>query len=200
LKKANVGIAVHGCTDAARSAADIVLLAPGLSTIVDGVMTSRAIFQRLRSYALYRITSTIHFLLFFFIITIVEDWNMPAVLLIMICVLVSEIFLIRSLRYYNILNSFVVWSWSTKNDAATLVIAVDNTQISQIPDKWRLGQLMVLSTVLAVFLAALSFGHFYVARDVFHVAPFVLHSIMYLHISSGKTQIYFFYVMCVEFC
>jgi H+-transporting ATPase len=90
LKKANVGIAVHGCTDAARSAADIVLLAPGLSTIVDGIKTSRAIFQRLRSYALYRITSTIHFLVFMFIITLVEDWNMPAVLLIMICVLVSE--------------------------------------------------------------------------------------------------------------
>ncbi|KAJ3116373.1 hypothetical protein HK100_001088 [Physocladia obscura] len=53
LKKANVGIAVHGCTDAARSAADIVLLAPGLSTIVDGIQTSRAIFQRMRSYALY---------------------------------------------------------------------------------------------------------------------------------------------------
>lgn len=89
MKKANVGIAVHGCTDAARSAADIVLLAPGLSTIVDGIKTSRAIFQRLRSYALYRITSTIHFLMFMFIITLVEDWNMPAVLLIMICVLVS---------------------------------------------------------------------------------------------------------------
>lgn len=90
LKKANVGIAVADCTDAARSAADIVLLAPGLSTIADGVRTSRAIFQRLRSYALYRITSTIHFLLFMFIITLVENWNMPAVLLIMICVLVSN--------------------------------------------------------------------------------------------------------------
>ncbi|CAM0138675.1 hypothetical protein VKS41_008406 [Umbelopsis sp. WA50703] len=164
LKKANVGIAVHGCTDAARSAADIVLLAPGLSTIVDGIMTSRAIFQRLRSYALYRITSTIHFLIFFFIITLAEDWNMPAVLLIMICVL---------------------------NDAATLVIAVDNTQISQTPDKWRLGQLMLLSTVLAILLAALSFGHFYVARDIFHVAPYVLHSIMYLHISSAPHFVIF---------
>ncbi|KAF9360665.1 hypothetical protein BGX34_007641 [Mortierella sp. NVP85] len=47
LKKSNVGIAVYGCTDAARSAADIVLLAPGLSSIIDGLMTSRAI---LRSY------------------------------------------------------------------------------------------------------------------------------------------------------
>jgi H+-transporting ATPase len=51
LKKADVGIAVHGCTDAARSAADIVLLAPGLSTIIDGIVCSREIFQRMRSYS-----------------------------------------------------------------------------------------------------------------------------------------------------
>ncbi|GAA5795832.1 hypothetical protein HPULCUR_001194 [Helicostylum pulchrum] len=164
LKKADVGIAVEGCTDAARSAADIVLLAPGLSTITDGIITSRAIFQRLRSYALYRITSTIHFLLFMFIITLVEDWTMPAVLLIMICVL---------------------------NDAATLVISIDNTEISEKPDKWRIGQLLTLSFVLASFLAALSFAHFYVARDVFHVTDNELHSIMYLHISSAPHFVIF---------
>ncbi|KAI8082247.1 plasma-membrane proton-efflux P-type ATPase [Thamnidium elegans] len=164
LKKADVGIAVEGCTDAARSAADIVLLAPGLSTITDGIITSRAIFQRLRSYALYRITSTIHFLLFMFIITLVEDWTMPAVLLIMICVL---------------------------NDAATLVISIDNTEISEKPDKWRIGQLLTLSFVLASLLAALSFAHFYVARDVFHVTDNELHSIMYLHISSAPHFVIF---------
>ncbi|KAI9276118.1 plasma-membrane proton-efflux P-type ATPase [Sporodiniella umbellata] len=164
LKKADVGIAVEGCTDAARSAADIVLLAPGLSTITDGIMTSRAIFQRLRSYALYRITSTIHFLLFMFIITLVEDWTMPAVLLIMICVL---------------------------NDAATLVISVDNTEISEKPDKWRIGQLLTLSFVLAALLALLSFAHFYVARDVFNVTDNELHSIMYLHISSAPHFVIF---------
>ncbi|KAG0165071.1 hypothetical protein DFQ30_009002 [Apophysomyces sp. BC1015] len=164
LKKADVGIAVSGCTDAARSAADIVLLAPGLSTITEGIITSRAIFQRLKSYALYRITSTIHFLLFMFIITLIEDWSMPAVLLIMICVL---------------------------NDAATLVISIDNTEISERPDKWRIGQLLTLSTVLAVLLAALSFGHFYVARDVFGVSDNELHSIMYLHISSAPHFVIF---------
>ncbi|KAI7896813.1 plasma-membrane proton-efflux P-type ATPase [Mucor mucedo] len=164
LKKANVGIAVEGCTDAARSAADIVLLAPGLSTIIDGIKTSRAIFQRLRSYALYRITSTIHFLLFMFIVTMVHNWNMPAILLIMICVL---------------------------NDAATLVIAVDNTEISERPDKWRIGQLLTMSCVLAVMLTVLSFAHFYVARDVFHEHPYVVHSIMYLHISSAPHFVIF---------
>ncbi|RUS26900.1 hypothetical protein BC938DRAFT_483971 [Jimgerdemannia flammicorona] len=162
LKKANVGIAVHGCTDAARSAADIVLLAPGLSTIVDGIMTSRAIFQRMRSYALYRITSTVHFLLFFFCITLAFNWELPPVLLILITLL---------------------------NDAATLVISVDNAKISQKPDKWRLGQLITLSFVLGLLLTAMSFAHFFVARDVFHVSKNQLHTIMYLHISSCPTTL-----------
>merc|ERR1711871_174662 len=38
LKRADVGIAVEGATDAARAAADIVLTKPGLSTIVDGIL------------------------------------------------------------------------------------------------------------------------------------------------------------------
>jgi len=158
LKKANVGIAVHGCTDAARSASDIVLLAPGLSTIVDGITTSRQIFQRMRSYALYRITSTIHFLLFFFVVILAENWSLPAILLIFIALL---------------------------NDAATLVISVDNAQISEKPDKWRLGQLISLSFLLGVCLTLLSFAHFYIGREVLKVTEEQLHTLMYLHISSA---------------
>ncbi|KAF9174369.1 hypothetical protein BGX20_011535 [Mortierella sp. AD010] len=168
LKKANVGIAVHGCTDAARSAADIVLMAPGLSTIIEGVLASRAIFQRMRSYALYRITSTIHFLIFFFVVVLVYDWSLPAKLLILICIL---------------------------NDAATLVIAVDNAQVSTKPDKWRVGQLIFLSCLLGLLLTGLSFGHFYYFYLVKDYQPYPeaegddvdrrLDSIMYLHISSA---------------
>ncbi|KAG0201197.1 hypothetical protein BGX28_005919 [Mortierella sp. GBA30] len=168
LKKANVGIAVHGCTDAARSAADIVLLAPGLSTIIEGILASRAIFQRMRSYALYRITSTVHFLIFFFVVVLAYDWTLPAKLLILICIL---------------------------NDLATLVIAVDNAQISPQPDKWRVGQLIFLSCFLGILLTGLSFGHFYYFWNVQGYVPYPeaegdavdrrLDSIMYLHISSA---------------
>ncbi|KAG0049059.1 hypothetical protein BGZ83_006066 [Gryganskiella cystojenkinii] len=168
LKKANVGIAVHGCTDAARSAADIVLLAPGLSTIIDGILSSRAIFQRMRSYALYRITSTVHFLIFFFVVILIYDWTLPAKLLILICIL---------------------------NDLATLVIAVDNAQISSQPDKWRVGQLIFLSCLLGFLLTGLSFGHFYYFKENQGYFPWPeaagetvdrrLDSIMYLHISSA---------------
>ncbi|KAG0293477.1 hypothetical protein BGZ98_002154 [Dissophora globulifera] len=168
LKKANVGIAVHGCTDAARSAADIVLMAPGLSTIIEGILSSRAIFQRMRSYALYRITSTVHFLIFFFVVVLVYDWTLPAKLLILICIL---------------------------NDAATLVIAVDNAQVSTQPDKWRVGQLIFLSCFLGLLLTGLSFGHFYYFKNHIGYFPYPeaegdlvdrrLDSIMYLHISSA---------------
>ncbi|KAJ3078170.1 hypothetical protein HK102_004689 [Quaeritorhiza haematococci] len=157
LKRANVGIAVEGCTDAARSASDIVLLAAGLSTIVDGIKTSRAIFQRMRSYALYRISSTIHFLLFFFICIIAFEFTLPNRLIILIAVL---------------------------NDLATLVISVDNARISKKPDKWRLGQLMFLSFVLGFLLTIISFAHFFIAKYGFNVTEQELHTIIYLNVSS----------------
>ena len=50
LKKADIGIAVAGATDAARNASDIILTEPGLSVIISVVMTSRAIFQRMKNY------------------------------------------------------------------------------------------------------------------------------------------------------
>jgi len=149
------------------------LLAPGLSTIVDGLMTSRAIFQRMRSYALYRITSTVHFLMFFFVVVMAYDWALPAHLLILICIL---------------------------NDLATLVIAVDNAQISARPDKWRIGQLITMSIVLGICLSALSFAHFFIFwkhfgyEPVDHDAPEdkrKLESIMYLHISSAPHFVIF---------
>lgn len=58
LKKADIGIAVADATDAARSAADLVLTEPGLSVIVSAVLTSRAIFQRMKNYTVSTVTKT----------------------------------------------------------------------------------------------------------------------------------------------
>lgn len=57
LKKADIGIAVADATDAARSASDIVLTEPGLSVIVSAVLTSRAIFQRMKNYTIMQFPS-----------------------------------------------------------------------------------------------------------------------------------------------
>jgi phosphoserine phosphatase len=64
LKQADAGIAVSGATDAARAAADIALLNPGLSVIIESIMESGKMFQRMNSYAIYRIAETIQVLLF----------------------------------------------------------------------------------------------------------------------------------------
>ncbi|PVV03755.1 hypothetical protein BB560_001747 [Smittium megazygosporum] len=176
LKKANVGIAVHGSTDAARAAADIVLMEPGLSAIIDGVTVSRAIFQRMRSYALYRITSTIHFLIFFFVIIIQFSWQMSPLLLILIAVL---------------------------NDAATIVIAFDNAEVAEKPTKWRIGQIITLSVILGILLFGLTYGVFYIAKDTFGIpvrsSVFEfdmfedkrMQSIIYLNISSAPHFVIF---------
>jgi H+-transporting ATPase len=64
LKKADCGIAVSDATDAARAAAAMVLMTPGLSVIIDAIKESRKIFQRMNSYAIYRIAETLRVLLF----------------------------------------------------------------------------------------------------------------------------------------
>merc|ERR1719463_851968 len=67
LKRADVGIAVYGATDAAKAAADIVLTEAGLSTIVEGILISRRIWCRIRNFLTYRIAATLQLLCFFFI-------------------------------------------------------------------------------------------------------------------------------------
>jgi H+-transporting ATPase len=118
----------------------------------------------MRSYALYRIASTIHFLLFFFFSILVYDFILPSRLILLIAVL---------------------------NDAATLVISVDNARINRQPDKWRLGQLIFMSFLLGGLLCAISFAHFLVGRNYFDLDPAVLQTVMYLQISSSPHFVIF---------
>ena len=64
LKQADVGMAVSGATNAAQAAASLVLTAPGLSVIINAVEEARRIFERMNSYAVYRITETIRIMFF----------------------------------------------------------------------------------------------------------------------------------------
>lgn len=77
LKRAHIGIAVEGATDAAQAAADIVLTEPGLSVIIDAVLRARKIFARVRNYCIYRISATLCLVFFFFFAVLifkVEDY------------------------------------------------------------------------------------------------------------------------------
>lgn len=127
LKRADTGIAVEGSSDAARSAADIVFLAPGLSAIIDALKTSRQIFHRMYAYVIYRIALSLHLEIFLglWIATMNESLNLQLVVFIAIFA-----------------------------DIATLAIAYDNAPYSKTPVKWNLPNLWGMSIVLGVILAA----------------------------------------------
>jgi H+-transporting ATPase len=126
LKKADTGIAVEGASDAARSAADIVFLAPGLSAIIDALKTSRQIFHRMYAYVVYRIALSLHL----------------------------EIFLGLWIAILNTsLNLELVVFIAIFADIATLAIAYDNAPFSKTPVKWNLPKLWGMSVLLGCILA-----------------------------------------------
>ena len=112
LKKADCGIAVSSATDAARAAAAIVLMTPGLSVIIDAIKESRRIFQRMNSYAIYRIAETLRVLLFMTLAILVFNfYPLTAVMIVMLALL---------------------------NDGAILSIAYDNVHYKDQPEAWNM--------------------------------------------------------------
>ena len=165
LKKADCGIAVSGATDAARAAASIVLLASGLSVIIDAVKESRRIFQRMNSYAIYRIAETLRVLFFMTLAILVFNfYPVTAVMIVMIAVL---------------------------NDGAILSIAYDNVHYSDKPEKWNMRLVLGVSTVLGVVGVVAAFGLFYLGERVFHLDHAHVQTLMYLKLSvAGHLTIF----------
>ena len=165
LKKADVGVAVSGATDAARSAADIVLLTPGLSVIVDAIKESRKIFQRMNSYAMYRIAETIRVLLFMSLSIVVFNFYPVTTIMIVLLALL--------------------------NDAAILSIAYDNVQYAQEPETWDMRRVLGIATVLGFMGLIASFGLFYLGERVFHLNQDTIQTLMYLKLSlAGHLTIF----------
>jgi H+-transporting ATPase len=165
LKQANCGIAVSGATDAARAAADIVLLASGLSVIIDAIKESRRIFQRMNSYAIYRIAETLRVLFFMTLsILVFNFYPVTAVMIVMIAVL---------------------------NDGAILSIAYDKVHYSDRPEKWNMRLVLGISTVLGVIGVVAAFGLFYLSERVFHLDRAHAQTLMYLKLSvAGHLTIF----------
>jgi H+-transporting ATPase len=165
LKKADCGIAVSGATDAARAAADIVLLTPGLSVIIDAIKESRKIFQRMNSYAIYRIAETIRVLLFMTLsILVFNFYPVTAVMIVLLALL---------------------------NDGAILSIAYDDVRYSNAPEVWNMQVVLGIATVLGVTGVIASFGLFYLGERVFYLNRETIQSLMYLKLSvAGHLTIF----------
>jgi H+-transporting ATPase len=165
LKKADCGIAVSDATDAARAAAAIVLLTPGLSVIIDAIKESRRIFQRMNSYAIYRIAETLRVLLFMTAAILVFNfYPLTAVMIVMLALL---------------------------NDGAILSIAYDNVRYKDQPEFWNMRMVLGIATVLGVIGPIASFGLFYLGDRVFHLDHPHLQPMMYLMLSvAGHLTIF----------
>ncbi|KAF5951965.1 hypothetical protein HYC85_009909 [Camellia sinensis] len=87
LKKADIGIAVADATDAARGASDIVLTEPGLSVIISAVLTSRAIFQRMKNYTIYAVSITIRIVFGFMLIALIWKFDFAPLMVLIIAIL-----------------------------------------------------------------------------------------------------------------
>ncbi|MDJ0313599.1 plasma-membrane proton-efflux P-type ATPase [Arthrobacter sp. H35-D1] len=165
LKKADCGIAVSGATDAARAAAAIVLLTPGLSVIIDAIKISRRIFQRMNSYAMYRIAETLRVLLFVTLTILVFNfYPVTAIMIVMLALL---------------------------NDGAILSIAYDNVRYRSQPEAWNMRLVLGIATVLGVLGPIAAFGLFFLGDRVFGIGHPQLQTMMYLMLSvAGHLTIF----------
>lgn len=165
LKKADCGIAVSGATDAARAAASMVLLAPGLSVIIDAIKESRKIFQRMTSYTIYRMAETIRVLLLMTLsILAFNFYPVTAVMIVLLALL---------------------------NDGAILSIAYDNVHYADKPEAWDMSRVLGIATVLGITGVIGSFGLFYIGERIFHLNREFIQSLMYLKLSvAGHLTIF----------
>lgn len=145
LKRADVGIAVAGATDAAKSAADIVLTEPGLSVITEGIIESRRIFHRMNTYAIYRITETVRVLFFIVIATIVfNNYPITALMIVLLALF---------------------------NDAPIMAIAYDNVQYSKKREQWHMNTVLEISTILGLIGVVSSFSIYFIGVILLHMSP-----------------------------
>ncbi len=165
LRRADAGVAVSGATDAAQAAADIVLLSPGLSVIVEALRVSRQIFRRMTNYSIYRITETIRVVVFVTIAILALDFfPVTAVQVVLLALL---------------------------NDAAIISIAFDRVHASPLPERWQLRDILTIASLLGLVGVVESFSILLIGNYVLDLNHDVLRSLMYLKLSvAGSLTLY----------
>jgi H+-transporting ATPase len=165
LKEADAGIAVAGATDAAKSAADIVLTKPGLSVIIDAIKESRKTFQRMNNYSLYRIAETIRVL--FFIVASILVFN-----------------------FYPV-NAVMIVLLALFNDVPIMAIAYDNVKYSNKPERWNMRTVLTVSSLLGIVGVFASFIIFYIGNVVLKLPLDTLQAFIFLKLAvAGHLTIF----------
>ena len=165
LKQAEVGIAVSGATNAAQSAAALVLTEPGLGVIIHAVEEARRIFERMTSYTVYRIAMTFNIM----------------------------IFVVAAMLSYNVfpLTALMIIVLALLDDIPIMTIAYDNAYLSPTPVRWDMGKVLTISTFLGFLATMESFLWFFLGRSLFHLPLPQLQTMMFLLLAGGGHMLLF---------
>jgi H+-transporting ATPase len=133
--------------------------------IIDSIKESRKMFQRMNSYAIYRIAETVRVLLFMTLsILVFNFYPVTAVMLVLLAIM---------------------------NDGAILSIAYDRVHYSNLPESWNMPVVLGISSSLGIAGVFASFGLFYLAERVFHLSREMVQTLMYLKLSvAGHLTIF----------
>jgi len=159
LKQADVGIAVSGATDAARAAAALILTAPGLSVIIDGILEARRIFERMMSYMLYRVSMT----------------------------LAIMFFVVSSVLFFDFfpLSAVMIIALALLDDLPIMTIAYDRATAAPKPVKWDMPRVFLISSVLGLCAVVQSFMLLFLGRNHYHLDGLHLQTMMFLQLVAG---------------
>ena len=165
LRKADAGIAVSNATDAARAAAALVLLAPGLRVIVRAIEIAREIFGRMEAYTVYRIAETIRVVVFMALsIMIFQFYPVTALMIILLALL---------------------------NDIPILSIAYDRARIALRPVRWDLYEINIMAFWLGIAGVISSFLLFFLLETYWKLPQDLIQSIIFTKlVVAGHGTIY----------
>jgi len=158
---------VSGATDAARSAAALILTAPGLSTIVNAIVGARQIFQRIQSYVYYRIAMTLD---------------------IMLLVVAAIVFF-----EFQPLTAVMIVVLALLDDIPIMTIAYDNVSAAPRPERWNMHRVLVFSCLMGLLSFAESMGMLLIglewishpAHAMFPVDKQMLQTMVFLQLAVG---------------
>ena len=168
LKQADCGIAVSGATDAARSAAALILTAPGLSTIVNAIGVARQIFERIESYIYYRVAMTLD---------------------IMILVVASIV-----LFQFQPITAIMIVALALLDDIPIMTIAYDNVPPAPKPVRWEIRAILVFASIMGLLSVVETFGLLLIGlrwvadpqfQDMIKLDPAQLQTVMFLQLAVG---------------
>ena len=158
LKQAEVGVAVSNATDVAKASASIVLTEPGIKVILDAIVASRRIYQRMLTWVINKVTKVIQF----------------------IGVLVVGFFWLNQVVLSVLGMVLLVFA----NDFTTTSLAKDNVESTASPNVWNVKNITTASLVMGLLLViqgaiVLYLGVFYYRMSLGRLQSFVLLALVF---------------------